>query len=46
VIRRLERWGAEVVFWTSVALATAGVVLLCSALLEDAVGLIMQIGGR
>jgi hypothetical protein len=34
-----------VIFWLAVAAAAIGTVLTCSALLEDAVDLIMEIGG-
>lgn len=41
-MKRRDR-AAGVVFWTSVALAAIGVVLLCSAILEDTMDLIKEI---
>lgn len=42
-MKRFWSGATGVVFWTSVALAATGVVLLCSAILEDIVDLIKEI---
>jgi hypothetical protein len=43
VSKRFWNGAAGVVFWTSVAVAAIAVVLLCSAILEDAVETIKEI---